>query len=102
MKRVIVAPSSELVKLNELLTSKLRTEDTFCSSMSKVSSISQADQVYFVISSNATLSTQYQELVIESLRLAEQAKAKCFLFRLDQTKIPQGFDLLKQFPEGTF
>lgn len=103
MKRALIASSQDVKNLAERFASRFgAADDAVCTSNKDLENLSPVDEIYFVFSQNAVLSTQYQALVLDILSGMKRAVgARCFLLRLDTTEIPQGFDVLKSLPEKT-
>lgn len=100
MNRVIVLASlsGDKEKLMELYSDKITEKDIICSLHKELNSLLKADEIYFVFSETAVLSTHFQGLILSALPIIsilpsiKHREVGCFLLPLDEVKIPKGFD----------
>lgn len=93
----------DLEKLINDILSQSREESVICVGLyefgeSELSTLQQADMIYFVASETSMCSTAYQSLLIATFPFIKIEK--CRLLKMDDTKIPAGFPMLQALPEG--
>jgi hypothetical protein len=93
----------DLENLNVSVIADSESESVVCVGVyrlgeSELENLQRAEAIYFVASENSMCSTAYQELLFATWPLVETKR--CFLLKLDNTKIPSGFPMLQALSEG--
>lgn len=108
MKRGFVVSPGDVEQLQAQVLSKLEEEPIVCacfgtttkSHLAQVSQLEEATELHFVLSRTSASSTAHQILVTSALSAA--GNKPCYLLRLDDTKVPLGFEMIKLLPESGF